>query len=201
MLRDVGCPFTSVRREGLEGEQDFELITWIGKRGFVWVTNDHAARNEHEKIIVNEGISVVWVRGIQRRNRGNTRRILSNKDLLHLLVSKVDRIVQVIRDAKEPVYFLLQLYGDSPRLFSILRHPGRRQAKARAVSRRLSFRRVQNFQNLISHVQLRSPFGNHPYSSRRGQSVQSSARARRRHAQNFPGPRGRHERIGEEFVD
>ena len=116
MLFEVGCSFTSVRKEQLEGVQDEELVQWMGKRGMVWVTNDHSARVKHERAIVNERISVVWVRGIQHGKSKTARNILSNKVLLHLLVAKVDDIAQAVIDAEQPLYFLLQLYGSIPRL-------------------------------------------------------------------------------------
>ena len=116
MLKEVGCHVTSVEREKLGGTLDGDLIKWVGEREMVWITKDSAARTHHAQAIEQSRISVVWVKGMQRGRRRALENMISKKDLLHMLVAKIDGIGKAIRQSRRPLYFLLYLSGRKPSL-------------------------------------------------------------------------------------
>ena len=84
----------------------------MGKAGHTWLTKDHRARAEHEPLLLQEKISVVWVRGLthSKKKKGPIKKNVSLKDVLRLLVSKLDEITETIANANGPRYFLLGNY-------------------------------------------------------------------------------------------
>ena len=116
ILWEVGCPVTSVERENLGSTPDQELIRWMGKRAVTWITKDGVARSQHSRAIEKAGISVVWVRGMERDKGRTTKNTISKRDLLHMLVARIDVIASDISKTKGPRYFLLYLSGNRPKL-------------------------------------------------------------------------------------
>ena len=47
-----------------KGVKDEDLIPLLGKRRFVWITKDDRAKSEHETLLRDANISVVWIRGL-----------------------------------------------------------------------------------------------------------------------------------------
>jgi predicted nuclease of predicted toxin-antitoxin system len=116
ILREVGFPITSARNEGVDGWEDPDLIPWLGERGYVWVTKDDSARNEHRILIQRAGISVVWVRGVERPNGTSQRNAVNLRQLLHMLVAKLDEISSMVQESNGPRFFLLSMATNGPRL-------------------------------------------------------------------------------------
>ena len=116
MLKEVGCHVTSVKRKNLGSTSDGELIKWMGEREMAWITKDGAARTHHAQAIEQSRICVVWVKGMQRGRRRAPENMISKKDLLHMLVAKIDDIGEAIRQSRGPLYFLLYLSASRPSL-------------------------------------------------------------------------------------
>ena len=133
MLKEVGCSVTSVRAEGLMGIRDSELIPLLSERGMVWVTKDDAARTRHSGAIEQSRISVVWIRGVQRTSGTTQGKVINNKQLLHMLIAKIDDMGSMVRKARGPRYFLLSMSGGRPKLehFTDIRDVGKRLAKGK----------------------------------------------------------------------
>ena len=98
----VGFPITHPDEHGKRGEKDPALITWLAQNHFVWITKDYAARKLHAKELKREGVSVVWVRGLEgSRNTVNMQQV-------HLMLTvKLPRIAEIIQNASGPMYFVL----------------------------------------------------------------------------------------------
>ena len=129
-LREVGFNITSSHREGLDGWEDERLIPWLGSEQIVWITKDDSARRGHDNTIQRTRISVVWIRGTERTGGTITRNNISLKEVLHVLVAKLDDIRDQIMEANGPRFFLLHMKGKSPVLsaFPQLELVGRRLA-------------------------------------------------------------------------
>ncbi len=133
-LREVGFNITSSRGEGVEGWEDERLIPWLGSEQMVWITKDDSARRGHENSIRRARISVVWIRGTERTGGTTTRNNISLKEVLHVLVAKLDDIRDRIAEANGPRFVLLHMRGKVPvatyftQLDQVGRHlAGRRQ--------------------------------------------------------------------------
>ena len=116
VLQQVGYPITSCRECHMEGVRDDELIPWMASNALTWITKDDAARFDHQTLIRRSLISVVWVRGLERKNRSTARNNISVKELHRMLIGKLDEIMADITDARGPRYFLLYLGGSGPTL-------------------------------------------------------------------------------------
>ena len=116
MLKEVGCHVTSVKRKNLGSTSDGELIKWMGEREMAWITKDGAARTHHAQAIEQSRICVVWVKGMQRGKQRAKKNTIRNKDLLHMLVAKIDDIAKAIGESFRPLYFELRLSGNRPTL-------------------------------------------------------------------------------------
>ena len=116
VLQQVGYPITSCQEQGMEGVSDEELIPWMGENDLVWITKDDAARIQHATIIQRARISVVWVRGLERRNRTTARNNISVKELHRMLTVRLDDIAGDIEGSRGPSYFRLFLGGKGPSL-------------------------------------------------------------------------------------
>ncbi|MCH9038769.1 MAG: hypothetical protein IIC23_05195 [Chloroflexi bacterium] len=92
-----------------KGVKDEDLIPLLGKRRFVWITKDDRAKSEHETLLRDANISVVWIRGLshdRKKSGGSMQRTAGSKDILRMLVNKLDDISAQIADAKgRPVIF------------------------------------------------------------------------------------------------
>ena len=105
-LQAVGFPIVLAGK----GTLDEDLIPEMGRRNQTWITKDDRARTQHEGLLLDAKISVVWVRGLmhEKRNRkASIPRHASLKDILSMLVNKLDRITDEIAKARGPRYFLL----------------------------------------------------------------------------------------------
>ena len=82
----------------------------MGRRNQVWITKDDRSKTKHERILRDANISVVWVRGLthEKRKRGaSIQRSIGMKDILRMLVNKLDDITTEVTKARGPRYFLL----------------------------------------------------------------------------------------------
>lgn len=131
MLKEVGCPVTSARAEGYEGKPDPELLQALGERRMAWITKDDAARSTHATEIGLSSISVVWIRGAQRKSGTTQRNVINTKQLLHILVARIDDIAKTVAEAHGPRYFLLSMSNNKPKLqiFSTIQDVGKRLAR------------------------------------------------------------------------
>ena len=118
VLNQVGYSITSCRAEGLAGRKDEELIPWMAERDYVRVTKDDAAGSAHQDAIRRSQISVVWVRGLERRNRTATRNTISVKELHRMLTDELDAIRDIVAQARGPRYFMVYLRNYRP----VLKH-------------------------------------------------------------------------------
>jgi len=106
ILTYVGFPI-EMAHHGIKDEQ---LIPAMGAKGYTWITKDDRAKTQHEDLIGAANISVIWVRGLahQRKKKGPISRVVSMKDILRMLVKKLDQASDIIGTAKgKPRYFLL----------------------------------------------------------------------------------------------
>ena len=106
VLEHVGFPIVFAQK----GIKDEELIPYMGVNNYVWITKDVRAMTQHETQIGTEGISAIWVRGLahQRKKKGSISREASMKDILRMLVSKLDQAADIIARANgNPRFFLL----------------------------------------------------------------------------------------------
>jgi len=111
-LELVGHPITSARAESRLGELDERLIPWLADQGYVWITKDDAARTQHRSILEQHRLSVVWIRGLDRRKNR-----IDAKELHLMLTVKLDQIADAVRQARGPRWFLLYLdSGNRPTL-------------------------------------------------------------------------------------
>ena len=93
-----------------KGTSDEDLIPEMGRCNQTWITKDDRARTEHESLLSAANISVVWVRGLTHgkgKKRASLRHNATLKDILRMLVNKLDRITDQIAEARGPRYFLL----------------------------------------------------------------------------------------------
>lgn len=111
VLKTVGYPIISWYEEfkGQQGTKDPWLIPYLGAKGYTWVTKDHETRRKHESEIRASGISVVWIRGLERAGSKPKKNEISIKDLHRMLTDKLDAIEEQIASAKGPRYFLLYM--------------------------------------------------------------------------------------------
>ena len=99
---------------GARGLPDEVLIPEMGRKGQTWITKDDSARAQHEAIIREAGISIVFLRGLShggRRRSSLVRNTISLKETLLLLVTKLDAIQEEISSSRRPRYFILYLRG------------------------------------------------------------------------------------------
>ena len=116
VLQSVGYPITSNEAQGVSGWDDAMLIPWMAERSYIWVTKDDAARSVHRSAIQQARISVVWVRGMERRGGTTARNNVSAKDLHLMLTNKLDDIGETVSSARGPRYFLLFMSGKRPQI-------------------------------------------------------------------------------------
>ncbi len=114
VLQQVGYPITSCRQCQMEGLKDDEPIPWMAANQLTWITKDDAARLDHGALIRQSLISVVWVRGLERRNRTTARNNVTVKDLHRMLTVKLDDISSELRSARGPRYFRLYIGSRGP---------------------------------------------------------------------------------------
>ena len=131
-LKAVGFPVVLPPK----GVKDEDLIPEMGRLDQVWITKDDRSKTQHERLLVTSNVSVVWVRGLtheRRRKRASLQRNASLKDILRMLVNKLDSVADIIGNAKGPRYFLLyttasQRNQDRVEVFTSLREVRERLA-------------------------------------------------------------------------
>ena len=105
-LKAVGFPVVVAPK----GTQDEDLIPAMGRRNQTWITKDDRSKTQHEGLLSAANISVVWVRGLtheRRKRKASIQRNAGLKDILRMLVNKLDQIEAEVADARGPRYFLL----------------------------------------------------------------------------------------------
>ena len=108
VLSDVGYPVVFP----IKHTQDEDLIPHMGERQLTWITKDDRSKTEHEELLQQANISVIWIRGLshERKNRpAPISKHPSMKDILRMLVLKLDEITNTISAANGPRYFLLYM--------------------------------------------------------------------------------------------
>lgn len=96
----------------MKGMLDEEIIPRLGEHRQIWITKDDRARSEHEPIIVDAKISTVWIRGMGRLGKNGRKpgkNVIRMKDILFLLVNKLEQIEVATRQAKGPRHYILYL--------------------------------------------------------------------------------------------
>ena len=127
----VGYLITHPQDEDKRGEKDAELISWLAREQYVWITKDHAARKVHGDQLLRESVSVVWVKGLEgKKNTVNTQQV-------HLMLTvELPKIIEKMQSATGPMYFALSLTSNGPRLV-ILRDEAVGTGKSSRALRRL----------------------------------------------------------------
>ena len=101
-FRDVDFNVTSIKEEFPFRNKvpDEELIPWLsskaGKNG-VWITADEDAQKTHAKLILQEGISTIW---IFRPKKG-----LSALQELQLVSYVIEKVEELVLKADQPLHF------------------------------------------------------------------------------------------------
>ena len=130
LLIRVGYPIV-VHPSGMKDEV---LIPRMGELRQTWITKDNRSKTEHEPLLREANISVIWVRGLtheRRKRKGSIQKNVQLKDILRMLVNRLDGITQEIAYANGPRYFLLYttlLKKDSHETFTTLRQVSDRLA-------------------------------------------------------------------------
>ena len=99
---------------GAKGLLDEDIIPEMGKRGQTWITKDDRAKVQHEAAIIDAGISIVFLRGLSHgggKKSSKSKNTIRLKELLLLLVTKLDAIQKEIASSNKPRYFILYLKG------------------------------------------------------------------------------------------
>ncbi|MCH8224403.1 MAG: hypothetical protein IIC97_00900 [Chloroflexi bacterium] len=102
------------------------MIPYMGQRGLTWITKDDRSKSEHEALLTNANISVIWIRGLshERKNRpGPISKHPSMENILLMLATKLDEITGIIAAANGPRYFLLYMRARKNRGLEILAVP------------------------------------------------------------------------------
>jgi len=110
-LKSFGHPITSWHEEfqGQQGLKEPYLIPYLGAKGYTWITKDDEAKKEHENEIRTAGISVVWVRGLEREKGKPRRNFIKVKDVHRMLTDKLDHIAEMMLNSKTSLHFLLYM--------------------------------------------------------------------------------------------
>ena len=118
VTRITGFPITSVRDEwpdrnlDVNPSGDWEIIPHLGdKAGHrgVWITADWGAFSQHSQIIINNRISVLWLRGMESRNFP----ALSKSQQTHILTTVMATVYRIIVASDSPVFLLASLDAES----------------------------------------------------------------------------------------
>lgn len=75
------------------------------------MTKDDEAKRDHLPDIIRHQISVVWIRGVDRRKNR-----ISPKELHLMLTVRLGRLVEMLGKARGPQHYLLYLNGERPTL-------------------------------------------------------------------------------------
>ena len=114
VTRVTGFPITSVKDEWPDSNLDvnppgdWEIIPHLGaKAGHrgVWITADWGALRQHSQLIVNNRISVLWLRGAESRNFPT----LSRSQHAYILVTVIATVHRLIVASDSPLFLLASL--------------------------------------------------------------------------------------------
>ena len=108
-LHELGYPIITWHEEfkGQQGYEDTPLIQYLGAKHYSWITKDDKAKAEHERDIRTAGISVVWIRGLERDKGKAKKNKISNKDVHRMLTDKLEILQQEVSSSKSAQYFLM----------------------------------------------------------------------------------------------
>lgn len=106
-MRLIGYPIHDWEVEGRRGWKDPALIPWIAEQKLTWITKDDAAKRAHILDIRRQGISVVWVRGMERDKSH-----ISPHELHLMLAVRLLPIARALAKARTPVHHELYCHGD-----------------------------------------------------------------------------------------
>ena len=106
-LRLVEYPITTPVLTGKRGYEDEDLLPWLAEEGYVWVTKDEDALRRHRDTIIRHELSVVWVRGLQRK-KGT----ISIRQVFLILAVTLPRIERELSATHRPRHYLAFLRSD-----------------------------------------------------------------------------------------
>ena len=86
-----------------KGRSDEDFLTWLQQEERIWITKDASARDAHRDAIASSGVSIVWVRGMDRR--AATERLTNPQTLLLMLAGYLRRILSEVNASPNPCYF------------------------------------------------------------------------------------------------
>jgi len=110
-LKRLGHPITcwDEEFEHQQGVKDSPLIQYLGAKNYTWITKDDEAKTEHENDIRTAGISVVWIRGLEREKGKPKKNKISNKELNRMITDKLHILEQEIANSGHALYFMLSV--------------------------------------------------------------------------------------------
>lgn len=97
-----------------KGRSDEDLLTWLQQEDRIWITKDASARDAHRDAIASSGVSIVWVRGMDRRT--SAERLTNPQTLLLMLAGYLRRILSEVNASPNPCYFEILPGRTWPRL-------------------------------------------------------------------------------------
>lgn len=113
-LRLVGHNISDAFSAEVNGWDDEELIPWLSENNRVWITKDHDAKIAHMESIINNRISVVWIRGMDRKPSNKNR--VGTRELHRMITDRIERIGNEVMSARSPRYYLLSIRSGIPQL-------------------------------------------------------------------------------------
>ena len=134
VLSDVGYPIVFP----IKHTRDENLIPYMGRMGLTWITKDDRSKTEHERLLREANISVIWIRGLSHERKNRPAPISKHpamKDVLRMLIVKLDEITAIVAAANGPRYFLLYMRARKSQAPEILARPF---TNLREVSERLA---------------------------------------------------------------
>ncbi len=102
-LRLVKHTIEDPTKSGQKGRSDEDLLTWLQQEDRIWITKDASAREAHRDAIASSGVSIVWIRGMDRKIAPG--RSTNPQTLLLMLAGFLDRIMSEVNASPNPCYF------------------------------------------------------------------------------------------------
>jgi len=108
-LKSFGYPIISWYEEfkGQQGIKEPYLIQYLGAKEYTWITKDDEAKKEHESEIRTAGISVIWIRGLEREKGKPKKNNIRIKDVHRILTDKLDILETEISNSNRSLYYML----------------------------------------------------------------------------------------------
>ena len=102
-LRLVSHDIEDPTNTGLKGRSDEDLLTWLQQENRIWITKDARARFAHREAIASSNVSIVWIRGLDRKaTLGSS---TNPQTLLLMLAGFLNRILSEVSTSPTPCYF------------------------------------------------------------------------------------------------